>query len=764
MTHLRILCPILLFDRQPGVRKTSLVLCDHVQKLLEASSGNVLVVTPTTVARAQAARALLACGCGPRLRILGSQKLCEEEKPLTLSHLLINELLPSALQVDAASSYLLQQVRAWKIGDAHTIPAAHEAVVVARESVEHERAKVQADIIKTRRACVTTLGCLLRPDAVRMHAVLDNVHLVAIDEAGVVAAAELALLLCHVGNRLDAGCRILLLGDPCQDNGRSSARGWAGSETFLRTTLEMSLLQYLFHRLRTEPGETLREMVRFLNQEMPSVRVPPRVADVLNRLMYDHILIQMPWCADAPASGVWRRQSPIVRVDGEPLFPPLRSARGNDAGQIQWVVTPHLTSCQESQPHHCPVAAFVCAALACRCSAAAADGTRVVILCRYRAQCELNHRAVQYFMRLDQFQQLKARIDVATSLGYQGCTAEQVILCLPMNMGLWNSFHLEPRALFNMLGRTQQTLLMPRFHGALTCSLPGRAQIAGLLQWYEPDDAWLSLDDMTRYFPGWEEHSLALGPVLEPADLSSDDDATSSSSDDDVGISNCMVPNHFEMFLAAIGHVQPPRLLALHTSQKMRRMERLVRTWPSNLDRIVKQYLDRNPPIHLGPVTSPSAETRYCYFVLEDWTLGSRIQADVLAYALLAQLTTSAAVQQAIAEAIEPGMLLSVGWCTHKYKHTEDGERQQAKGSGKRTHFYLLACREHAETSAGQELQPSLCLGHAYHTTMWFEGTYTPRGSSCLSSRLLVTWNQRVPNVFLEHLEDAWRQLPSCVQ
>ena len=132
-----------------------------------------------------------------------------------------------------------------------------------------------------------------------------------------------------------------------------------------------------------------------------------------------------------------------------------------------------------------------------------------------------------------------------------------------------------------------------------------------------------------------------------------------------------------------------------------------------------------------------------------------------VAYALLLQLTTSAAVQQAIAQTIEPGMLLSVGWCTHKYKHTEDGERQQAKGSGKRTHFYLLACREHAETSAGQELQPSLCLGHAYHTTMWFEGTYTPRGSSCLSSRLLVTWNQRVPNVFLEHLEDAWRQLPS---
>ena len=146
---------------------------------------------------------------------------------------------------------------------------------------------------------------------------------------------------------------------------------------------------------------------------------------------------------------------------------------------------------------------------------------------------------------------------------------------------------------------------------------------------------------MTRYFPGWEEHSLALGPVLEPADLSSDDDATSSSSDDDVGTSKSMVPNHFEMFLAAIGHVQPPRLLALYTTRKMKHMERLVRTWPTSLGQIVKQYLDRNPPVHLGPVTSPSAETRYCYFVLEDWTLGSRIQADVLDYALLLQITRS---------------------------------------------------------------------------------------------------------------------------
>ena len=45
---------------------------------------------------------------------------------------------------------------------------------------------------------------------------------------------------------------------------------------------------------------------------------------------------------------------------------------------------------------------------------------------------------------------------------FPGRTAKQVILCFPLSQRHWNSFHLEPRALFNMLGRTSQTLYMFR--------------------------------------------------------------------------------------------------------------------------------------------------------------------------------------------------------------------------------------------------------------------------------------------------------------
>ena len=45
------------------------------------------------------------------------------------------------------------------------------------------------EMVKSQPVRVTTLGCLLRPDAVRVHAVLDDTHLVAIDEAGVVAGS-----------------------------------------------------------------------------------------------------------------------------------------------------------------------------------------------------------------------------------------------------------------------------------------------------------------------------------------------------------------------------------------------------------------------------------------------------------------------------------------------------------------------------------------------------------------------------------------------
>ena len=67
-----------------------------------------------------------------------------------------------------------------------------------------------------------------------------------------------------------------------------------------------------------------------------------------------------------------------------------------------------------------------------------------------------------------------AKNEVATSLGFQGCSAEQVILCLPMNMRLYGLLFTWIRKpcsnLFNMLGHTQQTLFIifiPRFEGTV---------------------------------------------------------------------------------------------------------------------------------------------------------------------------------------------------------------------------------------------------------------------------------------------------------
>lgn len=102
-------------------------------------------------------------------------------------------------------------------------------------------------------------------------------------------------------------------------------------------------------------------------------------------------------------------------------------------------------------------------------------------------------------------------------------------------------------------------------------------------------------------------------------------------------------------------------------------------------------YLSQVPPIHLGPVTAPDPKQLYLYFVLENWQLESRIQADVLGLVLLSELSKNLAVRTAANHQIAGDVQLEVAWCTHKYRLDEDGERQEAKGSGARTHFYLVA-------------------------------------------------------------------------
>ena len=64
----------------PGVRKTSLVLCQRVQAEFD-TGGVVLVVTPTTVSRSQAVTSLSDHGLNTSLRVLGAQKLIPIEEP-----------------------------------------------------------------------------------------------------------------------------------------------------------------------------------------------------------------------------------------------------------------------------------------------------------------------------------------------------------------------------------------------------------------------------------------------------------------------------------------------------------------------------------------------------------------------------------------------------------------------------------------------------------------------------------------------------------
>ena len=253
-------------------------------------------------------------------------------------------------------------------------------------------------------------------------------------------------------------------------------------ESFFQGALNLNLLQYLFHRLRREEPQTIATAINFLNAELPSSRLTPRVARLLNHLMYNHILTNPPFTTTAGRDG-WLRNGEIVRVQERPLFPPIwcNSGASPEVPQLVWVQPPiWLEEERGGQAHVCPLAAFAAAGVACY--AAGAAGSHVVILTRHRAQCILNYHAVKHVAALVP---VAGTVEVATSLGFQGRTADQVVLCLPLHRSLWNSFHLEPKALFNILGHTQKTLYLLRHAGFVDTTFPGREQVSQWLQWYE---------------------------------------------------------------------------------------------------------------------------------------------------------------------------------------------------------------------------------------------------------------------------------------
>ena len=167
--------------------------------------------------------------------------------------------------------------------------------------------------------------------------------------------------------------------------------------------------------------------------------------------------------------------------------------------------------------------------------------------------------------------------------------------------------------------------------------------------------------------------------------------------------------------------------------------------------------------MHLGPVTQPDlgAESpnrkAYFYVVVPDATLRHRIQSDLLCFALLVTLSLDAALQAVVEHSLGPHRL-EIGWCTHKYTMTASGAGlQSAKGSGGRTHCYLMACPNLPDDDR------RVYLADIYHTTSWFNGTFPTEQFSCPSSRLLLSWDDSLPSDFLARARDVWRSLPSQV-
>ena len=289
-------------------------------------------------------------------------------------------------------------------------------------------------------------------------------------------------------------------------------------------------------------------------------------------------------------------------------------------------------------------------------------------------------------------------------------------------------------------------------------------------------DQWVSLSDMVAHsvWTAWNEHTsshgmiqtlLAHGAAVDDFTVHLEPDAESLATDhedDEDADRGSSVHNNFETWLHATGHTQAPQLLALY---KAKTLQRLVRFWHEDLGSMVETYLARTPPIHVGMVTSPAPTQAYLYFVIPDWSLGSRIQADLLGFTLLHKLAANPAVQAAARHLMVADVELKVTWCTHKYRLDEDGERQEAKGSGNRTHFYLAAIGPLGSTREPEHEPPrrrsGVNLVHVYHTTMWFEGTYPPAGGPCLSSRLLLRWSNAMPANMFHLASEVWTNLPS---
>lgn len=184
---------------ETGVRKTSFCL---PQRVMEHEK--VLVVTPTTVARTQAVTVVL--GVRPSaVRVIGHQKCTAQEAALTLDSLVAIELEPLAIEVGSLSDRVNAELLAWHQGQPHSVAEAHRRLVRARESAEEAIAPAKEKVLQERGVVCATLGSLLGGSAV----LPSDIGCLAVDEAGVVPAADFAFLLLSLAPFLSPTCPLL---------------------------------------------------------------------------------------------------------------------------------------------------------------------------------------------------------------------------------------------------------------------------------------------------------------------------------------------------------------------------------------------------------------------------------------------------------------------------------------------------------------------------------------------------------------------------
>ena len=145
-----------------------------------------------------------------------------------------------------------------------------------------------------------------------------------------------------------------MVGDPCQDESRRQGASWPGTESFFQVTLGMNCLQYIFHRLRGVAPAAFPGRIRFLNRELPSMRLRPRLAEWLNSLMFNHILASPPFAAGSRNVDGWLRRGQTVYLGSEPLFPAIRSgAPCSPEPEVVWVMLPPMRRFSKNFPVGC---------------------------------------------------------------------------------------------------------------------------------------------------------------------------------------------------------------------------------------------------------------------------------------------------------------------------------------------------------------------------------------------------------------------------